>query len=206
MPTMRSIPRTALTTYLRALRIPLSAAERISGQRGNDRWPPTLAFEQLEAKVETAVGVLLRDDELTTVGEQRTAKVLKLKEAEALENAAEYEKTKARETERKRKAQAARDRARANRAARARKDKIQAQAAAEKQAAAENAAKQAMASEEQEAAQQKVIDRRERAARAEALRAESDAIDLTDEALQAKDKLDLIDETLAANKEARQTG
>ncbi|HVX68399.1 MAG TPA: hypothetical protein VHA79_01760 [Mycobacteriales bacterium] len=206
MQTIRALPRTTITTSLRVLRLPLSVAERVARQQDNESWPPALAFEKLEGRLETFAGSLLRDEDLAETGEQRTAKVVKLEEARALESAADYEKATAREEEREREAEITRQRARTNRAARDRKDTARAKAAREKQAADTAAAKREAAAEAKAAAQEKVIDRNERAAKAAALRAESDAIDLTDEALQAKETVDLIDETIDANKEARQTG
>jgi hypothetical protein len=206
MQTIRALPRTTITTSLRVLRLPLSMAERVAGQRDNESWPPALAFEKLEGRLETLAGSLLRDEELAETGEQRSAKVVKLEEARALETAADYEKATAREEERKRATEIARQKARSNRAARERKDTAKAKAAKEKQAAETVAAKREAAAEGKAEAQEKVVDRNERAAKAAALRAESEALDLTDEALQAKETVDLIDETIDANKEARRTG
>ncbi|HVT22630.1 MAG TPA: hypothetical protein VHE57_14715 [Mycobacteriales bacterium] len=206
MPTIRTLPRSAFTAYLKALRLPLSAAERMAGKRDNAEWAPTLAFETIEARLETLAGSVLRDDELIEAGEQREAKVVKLKEAKALRSAAAYEKAKGRDEHRRREAQIGRRRQQTNRAARERKEAVKAEAAKDKQAADVAAAKREAAARQKEAAQQKVIDRNERAAKTEALRAESDALDLTDEALQAQETVDLIDATIDGNKEARKTG
>lgn len=205
MQTIRTLPRATFNAYLRALRLPVSVAERITRQQGNDSWPPTLAFEKLEARLETLAGSLLRDEELIEVGEQRDAKVVKLLEAKALKAAAEFEKDEAREEKRRKEAEIARGRQQTNRATRDRKDAAQAKAAKEKQAAEVAAAKREAEAKQKEADQQKVIDRNERASRAEALRAESEALDLTDDALKAQDKVDLIEETIEANRETRKT-
>jgi colicin import membrane protein len=206
MPTIRTLPRSTFNAYLRALRLPVTVAERVAGQRDNESWAPALAFEKLEARLETIAGSLLRDEELRDAGEQRDAKVLKLKEAQALEAAAEYERTQARQEQRDKEAEIARQRKQTARAARERKDSAQAAAAKRKQAAESAAAKREAEARKKEAAQQKVIDRNERAGKAEALRSESEALDLTDEALEAKETVDLIEATLDGNKEARKTG
>jgi hypothetical protein len=203
---IRTVPRTALRGYLRAIRLPLSAAERITKQQGNETWTPAIAFESFEAKVETATGFLLGDEKLAESGQLRTARVAELKESRRLRSAAGYERERAREEQRTRKDEVARGRARTEQAATERKQAIKQQAAQQKRAAGEQAAKREAAVRAQEAAQQKVAERRERATRSEALRAESEALDLTDKALEAQETADVIDETLEGAKEARKTG
>lgn len=205
MGAIRTIPRTVTTGYLRALRAPLSAAERIARQQDNENWPPTVAFERLQAKLEGAAGIALRDDELLETARLREEKVEKLREAQTLKKASELERQQARDEERKRDAEIAGQRGKAARAADERKNVIEAETERKKRDAEQAAAKKERAVKAQEAAQQKVIDRRERATKAEALRAESEALDLTDEALAAREKVDLIEETIEGNKEARKT-
>lgn len=206
MSAIRTIPRAAVNSYLRVIRLPLSAAERIARQQDNDSWPPALAFESIEAKLEGAAGMLLRDEELLLAAQQREEKVANLKEARTLKAAADVERGNARDEERKRKAQITQERRRTERAASERKREAKAQAAAKQREAGDEAAKKQSAIRRQEAAQEKVLERRERATKSEALRAESAALDLTDEALKAQEKVDLIDKTIEGNKEARKTG
>jgi hypothetical protein len=206
MSAIRTIPRAAVNGYLRALRLPLTAAERVTGQRDNEGWAPALAFETLEAKLEGAAGFLLRDEDLLAAAQQREAKVAKLREARTLETAAELERAKARDDQRKREAAISQQRAKTEQAAESRKQRAKAEAEQKKRKASEEAAKQESAVRAQQAAQEKVLERRERATKSEALRAESEALDLTDEALKAQETVDLIDETIEANKEARKTG
>lgn len=206
MSAIRTIPRAAVTGYLRALRLPLAAVERVTGQQDNESWPAALAFESLEAKVEAAAGFLLRDEDLLAAAQQREAKVAKLREARTLEAASALERAKARDHQRKRDADIAKERRNTERATQERKREAKADADQKKREASQEAAKKASAARAQEAAQEKVIDRRERAAKSEALRAESEALDLTDDALQAGETVELIDQTIEGNKEARKTG
>jgi hypothetical protein len=192
--------------YLRALRIPVSAAERLARQQGNESWPPSLAFERLEAKVEGAAGIVLRDDELLQAATLREAKIAKLKEAQTLKAASDVERENAREKQRKREAEVAVQRGKAARVADERKRAIENEAERKKRDAEQAAAKKERAVKAQERTQKEAIERRERATKAAALRAESEALDLTDEALEAREKVDLIDKTLEGNKEARKTG
>src|SRR3954452_12262030 len=93
--TARSPPRMLIDTTMNAARLPLTAAERVSGQAGNEEWPPALAFEGGQATVETVLGSLLRDDELVSRGRLRQAKLGKLKEAAQLEAIADEERSRA---------------------------------------------------------------------------------------------------------------
>jgi hypothetical protein len=194
-----------VTGYLRTIRLPLSLAERVARQQDNASWPPALAFETFEAKFERVAGSLLRDDTLAPAGERRGTKVLKLKEARTLKAAAQVEKEQAHDEQRKREGSIARQRQQVNRTARDRKDEIKSKAAQDKQTAEVTAEKRLSAVRAQEEAHEKVIDRRERATKAEVLRAESEALDLTDEALKAEEKVDLIDSSIKATKEAPKT-
>jgi trichohyalin len=200
------IPRTMVNGYLRALRIPVSAAERLARQQGNESWPPSLAFERFEAKVEGAAGVVLRDDELLQSATLREAKIAKLQEARTLKAASDVERGNARDKQRKREAEITTQRGKAARVAAERKRAIDNEAERKKRDAEHEAAKKQHAVKSQERAQKEVIERRERATKAAALDAESEALDLTDEALEAREKVDLIDKTLEGNKEARKTG
>jgi len=68
---------------------PPRASARLRGQQPNEQWPPALAFEGLEAGVETVLGSLLRDDVLVEQGRMRQAKVAQLRKAEQLETLAD---------------------------------------------------------------------------------------------------------------------
>jgi hypothetical protein len=205
MGAIRTIPRTVTNGYLRLLRAPLSAAERVTGQQDNEAWPPTLAFERLQAKLEGVVGVALRDEELLEAARLREEKVKKLIEARTLQEASDLERATARDKQRSREAEISVQRGKTARAAQERKNAINAEAERKKRAAEQDAAKKERAAHAQEAAHEKAIDRRERATKAEALRTEAEALDLTDEALSAREKVDLIDETIEGSKEARKS-
>ncbi|HVV77515.1 MAG TPA: hypothetical protein VHC43_15935 [Mycobacteriales bacterium] len=206
MGAIRTIPRTVVNGYLRALRLPLSAAERVARQQDNDTWAPAITFERLEAKIEGAAGFLLRDEDLLLAAQMREEKLAKLQEASTLKAAADVERDNAHDKQRARQAKVSEQRAQTRRAAAQRKDAIKADAEQKKRSAESDAATKERGVQAQKAAQETVIDRRERASKAEALRAESEALDLTDEALAAREKVDLIDETIEGNKEARKTG
>ena len=203
---LRTLPRATVTGYLRTIRLPLSLAERVARQQDNNTWPPTLAFESFEAKIERLAGSVLRDEELVTAGDQRETKVLKLREARTLKAASRVEKEQARDKQLKREGSISRKQEQVNRTARDRKDEIKTKEAQAKQTAQASAEKTLSAVRAQEAAHEQVIDRRDRATKAKALRVEAEALDLTDKAMEASETVALIDATLEGTKEARKSG
>jgi hypothetical protein len=203
---VQTLPRTVVSTYLSVARLPLTAAAKVSGQQENDQWPPALAFEGFEASVETRLGSLLRNSDLLESGRVRRAKVDKLRKAAKLEAAAEAKRDIAQQDVRQTREAAAAKRKQAAERADKREQQIEHEAEQRKTQAEQKAAKQAVAAEQTKAAQEQVIERRERAATAKALAEESDALKTQQEALDAAETVDTIDETIEGTKEARKTG
>ncbi len=81
---LQTIPRTAVRSWLSAVRLPLSAAEVVVGKQGAD-WLPAMVFEGFEAGVKRSVGGLLHDQELMQEGTLERAKVDQLRRATELE-------------------------------------------------------------------------------------------------------------------------
>jgi hypothetical protein len=92
---IHTAPRSLVSGYLRATRLPITALERIAKQQDNDRWPPAVAYESFEATVETVVGSWLHDDVLVNKGQVRRAKVARLRKATSLVSLAAQEQTEA---------------------------------------------------------------------------------------------------------------
>lgn len=203
---LRIAPRAVVTGYLRAARLPLTAAERVAKQQGNEAWPPALAFEAAQATVETVAGSLLRDPDMIEDGRLRQAKVAKLRKADALNTEAEFEKEQARQVEQQRKAEIAEQRKQTMQQAKQRKENVEQQAAAEERTVGAKAAKKAAAVRQQKAKQEKFIERRERTGRTQALDAEAKALEIVKDALEAEEKTDVIDATIEGSKQARKTG
>lgn len=203
---LRIAPRALVTRSLRAARLPLTAAEQLASQQGNEAWPPTLAFESAQANVETLVGSLLRDPALTESGRLRQAKVAELRRADQLEAQAQLEKEQARQAELQRKAEIAEQRKQTMQAAKRRKEAVEQQRAAEEHKAEAKARKRTTGVHKQQAKQEELIERRERAGRAKVLDTEAKALEIVKEALEADEKVDIIDATLEGNKEARKAG
>ncbi|MBV9291011.1 MAG: hypothetical protein JO222_01070 [Frankiales bacterium] len=200
---IRVVPRALVTAGLSAARLPLAAAERAASQRGNEAWPPAMAFEGLEATVETVLGSLLRDDSLVTRGRLRQAKLAQLRKATELETLAEQERAEADAQFAAREEQAERQRERAAQQAAERERQAEQQAANRKRAAETKAAQKAAAVRKTKIEQDKALTDAERRARLEALSRESDALAAQQEALEAKETVEVIDESIEGTRAAR---
>jgi hypothetical protein len=203
---IQKLPRTVVTTYLNAARVPLNAVAKARGQQGNEQWPPALAFEGLEANVETVLGSLLRDETLVEAGRLRQAKVAQLRKAAELETIADTKRAQAQEEFTERRELAEQKRTQAAQRAEQREQQLEREAAQRKQQVEQKAAKKAAAARQAKAAQDKAIDRRERAVTTQALAKESEALEVQEKALDAAETVEVIDDTLEGTKAERKTG
>jgi hypothetical protein len=203
---VQTLPRTVISTYLSVARLPLSAVAKASGQQDNEQWPPALAFEGFEASVETVLGSLLRDNDLVETGRLRQAKVAQLRKAAQLEAVADTTRQQAREEFAERRDAAAAKKQQAEQRAETREQQIEREAAARKAEVDRATAKKKAAAQQVKAAQDKVIDRRERVATTEALTKEEQALKAQQAALETAETVDVIDDTIEGNKAARKTG
>jgi hypothetical protein len=201
-----SAPRVLVGAYLKAARTPLTVAERLAGQRGNDAWPPAMAFASVEAGIETVIGALLRDDTLVDRGRLRQAKVAQLRKAAELQTVAAQARAEADTTLDQRREQAEVRRAAAERTAETREQQLEREARQREQAAATKAAKKAANARKTAAAREAAIERQERTAKAAALAKESEALGAAKEAVKAEETVEVIEDTLDGTKEARKTG
>src|SRR4051794_11307396 len=202
----QAVPRAIVSGYLKAVRLPLTATERIAKQQNNDQWPPALAFERFEAGVETVAGSLLRDSALVDKGRVRQAKLAQLRKAAELETLAVQEQKQAVERLQQTREEVADVRKESERRADQRKQEVERQAELHERKVEEKAAKKAQAARQVKAAQDKAITQQERTAKASALEAESRALKVTKDALEADETVEVIDESIDGNKEARKTG
>jgi hypothetical protein len=203
---LKAVPRTVVGAYLRAARVPLTVAERLTRQQGNDQWPPALAFASVEAGVETVLGALLKDDALVDKGRLRQAKVAALRKATELETVAAQTRAAADQTFEQRREQAEVKRVAAERTAETREQQLEREARQREKAAEQKAVKKAAVAREAAQAQEKVIRRQERAAKAAALAKESEALGAAKQAVEAEETVAVIEDTLDGTKAARQTG
>ena len=202
----KAVHRNALGASFNLARLPLSAAERATGQRGNEEWPPAVAFEGIEAHVETIVGSLLRDETLEDRGRLRQAKVAELRRAMALETVAEQERAQGRRSMRGRLTRADARRERAEQAAEHGADVVETAAESREREAKAKEQKKIAGAQRSRSQQEKSIERVERATRTKALREESAALEAQREALAAEQTVANLDDAIEAKKAARKTG
>lgn len=200
---VQTVPRAVVESYLRAVRLPLTAVERITGQQSNEQWPPALTFEAFEAGVETMVGGLLRDSVLVDKARLRQAKLGQLRKAAELKTVAAQEREHADTRLEQERERAAQDRKDNERRAQQREHDLERQAELHEKKIQEKAAAKATAARKAKANQDKAITRRERVAKTSALTAESQALGTVKKALDAEQTVDVIDATLEGTKAAR---
>jgi hypothetical protein len=204
--TAKLVPAIATQAYLRLARLPLTAAQQLTGHRADEQWPPTMAFETFEAGVESLVGSLVGDEGLTHSAQVRRAKLAKLREAAVLRTQAAQTRQQADETFQARREASEQQREKAVRKAEQREADVERQAEKGEQAAKEKAAKKTAAARKAKAKQNEVIERQERAAKLDALDAEAKALQAAKEAVDAEATVEVIEDTIEGTKEARQTG
>lgn len=200
---VQALPRTLINSYLSTVRLPVTAAAKVTGQQDNEQWPPVLAFESFEATVQTLLGSLLRDDELVRAGRLERAKVGELREAADLETKAEAARKEAREQLSEDRKRVAGKRRTAAQRAREREQKAEREGQQRKANVKSAAAGKVAAAKRVETAQEKAIQRRERAATRQALAKEKAALKAEKQALSAAEATDEIGDAIERSKERR---
>lgn len=202
---IQTVPRRIVNGYLQAVRLPLTAVERAVKQQSNEQWPPALAFERFEASVETVVGSLLRDSALVRQGRLRQAKLAQLAKAGELEVVAAQASKQAEQRLEQQRDQLSVERAETQRRAEQRKQELDRQADLHERKVQEKARKKSAAGREVKAMQDQTISRQERTATVKALNAESRALDMTKNAVDAEETVEVINDTLEGSKAARKS-
>jgi hypothetical protein len=206
MTTVQTLPRVVVEGYLRTVRLPLNAVERVTGQQHNEQWPPALAYEGFEAGVETVLGALLKDPDLVDRGRLRRAKVAQLRKAAELQTLADHERLQADEQLDQQEARIDEERADAERRAEQRKQEFERQAAVHESKVRAKAANKTAAARRTKAAADTAIDGHERTVRTAALSEEAHALSVAKQALEADETVDVIEDTLEGTRAARQSG
>ncbi len=200
---LRTIPRASICASLQVSRIPLSVVERATGNEGNEKWPPVLAYDAFQANVKQVVGSLFNDTELIHQGELEQARVATVREALTLEAVAAQTKGFAERSYHDR--TAADERAR--HAARARAEQREQDAERKRSEDKQRAAADARAKDERARRQQKQredeIAKTERSAKASEIAAERKALAASKRAASTKAKTLETDKKLKASKARR---
>lgn len=202
---LSTIPRTVFKTYLQGLRLPLRGLEAVTRHRGDETWPPTLAFEGFEASAKLVVGSVLRDRQLADEGRIQQAKLSELRRASDLEVKAEHTRAAAGVEEKARleRADERRDRAaqqaeQGKRAAEARRRRAQQNAQRQQEQRAQAVAKA-------DEAREKRLARTERTGRLRTVHAESAALTREKRAVAAADKVLSLDKAIEQRKAKRKS-
>ena len=199
---LQTIQRTAVRSWLSAVRLPLTAAEVVTRKSGSD-WLPAVAFEGFEAGVKRSIGNLVGDLQLVQEGTLEKGKVDQLRRAAELEAAAERRRQEAEARfEDKKETVQERDR-RLEREQKEREAKLEQEEAERKRQVEETARRKEEAARKADQARKKAVAAQERQARATKLAAESAALEHEKEAVAAKGEVLDVDRALNATKEAR---
>jgi colicin import membrane protein len=202
---VKTLPRTAVDTYLRLLRVPVDTAARVAHRvQGDDRSAVTeIAIDRADALVRDVAGRVLRDDELREEAHRRRTAADERERALRLHDAAQTQSELAREqfTEARAEAEAAR------RAAREEAQRIEQQAEETKrqreQQAAQTAGKRKAAVRQMTAAVEEQVEELADVRRLDALETKTAALDAQEEALATADEADRLQQAAAKRKAAR---
>jgi colicin import membrane protein len=205
---MTTIPRHLVKLSLNYLRLPLTAAERITGHGDADAsmWAPTAVFEKLEADAKETLGRVLRDETLVEEGKLQNAKLEKLRQAAILEAAAEDRREQAETTFERREQTLDERREQAARAAQQREQAVAREKAEREREVREQANKQEAAAAKVQAARAKTVTKKEREARLTNVVAESAAVAQQKRALEASAVATQVDDALERKKAERKSG
>ena len=199
---MQTIQRTAVKSWLSAVRLPLSAAERVVGKQGSD-WPPAVAFEGFEAEVKRRIGTLVGNPQLVQEGTLEQGKVNQLRKAAELEAEAEEQRNEAEARFEDRKETVEEAKQRVEREQQQREARLEQEKADRKRAVQEAARKKEEAARKADEVRKDAVAAQERKARATRLAAESEALQHEKQAVAAKGEVLEVDEALKATKTAR---
>jgi hypothetical protein len=193
---------TTLTrTWLAAVRLPLTAAERLT--HADDTWAPTLAYDAVEAQAKQLLGSVLRDDALVRESRLQRARLAELRRAATLEADAERLRAQADERLEVRTETAEAQRERVEREAREQEERLAREQAAEQRRVAEQAAQRAEAARRTERQRQAAVEAKQRDARATEVAAESAALAGRRRAVAAAGTAVAVDGALERRKAAR---
>jgi len=199
--TLTTLPRVAVTNYLRLLRVPVDAAGSLT--KHDETWPPALAFDAFEAQVLRLLGSVLRDDELVQDARRQQLRVDQLRRAERLEAEAETRRREADTELEERRDQAKEKAEQAQERKEQEKERVAKQTQqAERKARQEAQAKDQKAKQAAEAREAR-LETRQRDAEAKRLAAERTALEERREALEVAGSALDVDKAADAVKERR---
>lgn len=199
--------RDALALWLRGVRLPLTAVERFAAPSDEPAsWPPAIAFEKLEAGVKDAIGRATGDEVLVGLANLQRTEVAKREEALAKRAAAEQTRHEARVEAQEAEAELARERRAAAERDRRRHEQVEAREREAKAAAARRASAKRTSAKKAAATRTKAVDAAAQQAEAARLRKEERALQAKAAAVEAEGEVLDLDKAVRAKKAIRKTG
>jgi dTMP kinase len=197
---LQTLPRTAITSYLEAIKWPVETGLRLAGREDG---PAALAVDRVDGTVRTVIGGVLRDEQLRQDGNRRLTAVEERTRAIRLRVEAELRRERADEefAEDRERAAAVREQAE-ERAEEQRKRAERAKQARERRAA-EAERKRKAASDAAAAKVEEAVEERAKRDRLEVLEERAEALDKQEDALTATDEAQRLAAAAGAAKEAR---
>ncbi|HVL80781.1 MAG TPA: hypothetical protein VM840_04215 [Actinomycetota bacterium] len=205
MDTLRNVARGSVKTWLRAVRLPLSVAERVTGRDGDAGWAPSVVYDAFASQVKGMTGLVLRDDDLMTESRLHQTKVEKVREAKQAEALAEIRRAEADQRMRREKAELEREKAEIAQRAEERTEQLEQQKQRAKASTRTAAAKREQSARQKAEARTKAAQARREAARPAEVEDELRAVRTAEQAVAAKSKVARIDQALEANKARRRS-
>lgn len=205
MSIVQELPRTAVHTYLKLTRLPLTAVERVFKPSSEDAtsWPPAIVFEDFEARVKDLAATLLGDDVLRQDATLQRARVSQLRRAVELEGRAEATRAQAEQELAGRRAEVEADRQEAQERAETNKARLERERREAEARAAERAAQDERRAADLAAAERERVERLERDAEAKRLEAEREALAEKQTALTSRDEAVRLEKAADAAKQRR---
>jgi hypothetical protein len=201
------IRRDALAAWLRGVRFPITAAEAAL-RRGQDTssWPPSMAFEKVEATIKDTLGRVTGDEVLLGQATLQRAEVRKREEALVKKAQADATRQDAARKAEQKAADLERRREQVQETADEREERIEEERRQAEAQVAERAQRTKTAARKQAAARKDAVDAQATRAEATRLRKEAEALRAKEQAVAAKgDVLDL-DKKVRAKKASRRAG
>jgi len=199
----RKVARTYVCGWLQAVRLPLTAAERLAGKQGDESWAPTVAFERLAAEVKRSVGGFTGDEALVEEARLTNAKLDQLREAAELRTSAEAKRAQAEAEQQEAERRQAEQAQRAEQELQA-KERQAEQREREEKARVEQEAREAKAeAAEAEKVVERAVAKGDRKAKRAALEAEEQALQTRQQAEEAVADVLELDRSIETNRAAR---
>lgn len=201
---VHTIQQHALSLWLKGARLPLTVAENVV-KRGEDtaNWPPSIAFEKVEASVKGTLGRITGDDHLVGLANLQRTEVEKRVEALEKQTEAEVRRAAASREEARTRQELDEQREVAAETAAQRKQRLAAEKRQARREVEDRAGRRKTATRKAAAAHDEVTDRKARRAEQDRLAAEADALEVEARAVEAEGELLALDDAVEAKKAAR---